>query len=309
MNYSICFVIAPQNKGWILDRIAHEIGDRLGSATYCYDLSSIPQADRYIIMHYSLAPLVFQSINPVAKPCTVFFTHESSDVSQYVDSLNLCHSIIAENQASVDLLESRGLKSELLHFIPEVGDPKRFIPHDRTGRGQVLLAGAFYDRKNPNLIMEVVKHSPRKYTLIGKDWPRWQHFGELFDLPNFRYLELDYTGYAKVYAECDVFLSCSTLEGGGPNSLIEAMHANLTPVASDTGNSNEYIQHGYNGFIFPINSSHEHVCDLIEKAYKLNTKMKPPYNDVWQTVQDFNYDAYSKQWNEVFTGKYVNDTV
>jgi glycosyltransferase involved in cell wall biosynthesis len=304
-----CFIVSERNKGWILDRIAHEVGERLVDSIYHYDLDTIPKADRYVVMHYSLVPMVFEKVNPLEVPVTVFFTHESADISLFTEALNLCHSIIAENQVSVDLLEAKGVRADILHFVPEAGDPKRFVPHERTGNGAVLLAGAYYDRKNPNLILDVVRNSKRKFHLIGRDWERWQHFGELFNLPNFKYIKADYSEYPRLYAECDVFLSCSTLEGGGPNSLIESMHANLMPVASDTGNAREYITHGYNGFIFPTNSSHEHVCDLIERAYNLNTRMMPPYNDVSTSVESFNYDNYASQWKQIMTGVYLDSGI
>ena len=98
-----------------------------------------------------------------------------------------------------------------------------------------------------------------------------------------------------MYQKCSVYLSCSKLEGGGPNSLIEAMHANLIPVVSDTGNARDYIVHGTNGFIFPVDSTAEHVASLIERAFKFNPKRNFPFHDIWQTVRDFTWTNYANQ--------------
>lgn len=290
-------IVAPQNVHWVLDRIAHEVGDRLaGEVVYTNFPLAVPEASNYFVTHYTLVPKLLRQVNPAHARIVCLFTHESTPVANYLDALNLCHAIICENNAEFDRLLRYGVRPELLHMVVEGGDPARFQPHQRTGTGSILVSSACYARKNPPLFFEVTRLLPeRKFVLVGKDW-------DPNELPlNVEYHDrVDYARYPELYAGCDVFLSCSTLEGGGPASLIEAMHANIMPVVSDTGNAREYIVPGYNGFIFPVDASAERVAQLVERAYTLNPKFVPPYSDVSDTVAHLTWENYARQVAQVF---------
>lgn len=300
----ICFIVAPQNKSTILDRIAHEIGKGFEDSIYFYDFDNnspndftLPKADHYFLTHYVMLPRVMEKVNPQITPITCFFTHNKGHIESYVDVLNLCHSVIAENPEGEELLSSLGVNKSLLHFVPECGDNVAFKPHQRQADGAVLVCGTNYDdgRKNPELVKSVVSLLPnKKWLFVGKGWQDCK--------------ELPYELYPQAYSECSVYLSCSKLEGGGPNSLIEAMHANLIPVVSDTGNAREYIKHGYNGFIFPLDATAEYVASLIERAYKFKPQDEPPFIDVWQSVLPFTWENYSLQMKEIITGNYAETT-
>jgi glycosyltransferase involved in cell wall biosynthesis len=296
----ICFVVAIQNKGTILDRIAHEIGKGFDKSIYYYlvqGLETIPRADHYFVTHYSMLPIVMQQVNPQITPVTCFFTHDKGGLVNYVDAFNLCHSVIAESPEGENLLRSIGVSDELLCFVPEGGDNEMFKPHQRTDDGAILVCGTNYEdgRKNPVLINSVFDliSKKHKFEFLGTGW-------DVISPP--------YEVYPQEYARCSVYLSCSKLEGGGPNSLIEAMHSNLVPVVSDTGNARQYIQHGYNGFIFPLDATAEYVASLIERAYKFRPQDDFPFNDVWKTVGQFTWSNYAIQMKEIITGDYSKTT-
>jgi glycosyltransferase involved in cell wall biosynthesis len=140
--------------------------------------------------------------------------------------------------------------------------------------------------------------SHRNFTVIGKAWERYVDFPG-----NVKYYNtIEYDKYPEIYNTCDIFLSCAVMEGGGPAGLIEAMHSNLFPVVSDTGNAREYIIHRYNGLIFPIDSDYRTICDLIEMAYTLTPQETLPYNDVWQTVRDYTWENYALQMSSIIKG-------
>ena len=86
----------------------------------------------------------------------------------------------------------------------------------------------------------------------------------------------------------NVFLSTSTIEGG-PIPLIEAMACNRFPVVSDTGFARDLIRDGENGFIFPVNSDADLVCDLLKKALQ---KFEP---DISKTVGGYTWDNFSNE--------------
>lgn len=304
----ICFIVAPQNKDGILDRIAHEIGNGFDDAIYNYGVDSIPKADHYFVTHYSLLPHVLSRVNPGITPVTVFFTHDKGGLKQYIDAFNLCHAVIAESPEGEELLRSIGVLPDLVHFVPEGGDSDVFKPHQRTDDGAILVCGTNYadGRKNPELINDIVKLIPNKqFLFLGKQWDELS-LKQYTKQPMF--IDESYSEYPKQFNQCSVYLSCSKLEGGGPNSLIEAMHANLVPVVSDTGNARQYIQHGYNGFIFPLDATPEHVASLIERAYKFKPQEEVPFNDIWKTVTPFTWKNYSLQMKEIITSDFSKTT-
>lgn len=302
----ICFVVHENNRGTILDRIAHEIGKAFDEPIYHYDtkgmMLNLPKADHYFVTHYSMLPKVLDEVNPDIYPVTVFFTHNKGNIQNYIEQLNLCHSVIAESPEGQDLLIALGVRPELVHFVPESGDNEAFKPHQRTDDGAVLVCGTNYadGRKNPELIGKVINLlQNRKFILVGNNWDNLSIEKSLATICTY-----DYIAYPEVFNKCSIYLSCSKLEGGGPNSLIEAMHANLIPVVSDTGNARQYIQHGYNGFIFPVDAKAEHVAELIEEAYRFRPQDNLPFNDVWRTVTQYTWPNYALQMKEIITGDY-----
>lgn len=301
---TICFVVHENNRGTILDRIAHEIGKGFEDAIYCYDQNNVPKVDHYFITHYSMLPNVLKQVNPGITPVTCFFTHDKGGLVNYVEAFNLCHAVVAESPEGEELLISLGVNPNLVHFVAEGGDNERFKPHQRKDDGAVLISSRNYEdgRKNPELIKKVIDLLPhRKFYFLGDGWDKSLEPRENI----IHHHKIPYENYYGIYGACSVFLSCAKLEGGGPNSLIESMHANLIPVVSDTGNARQYIQHGYNGFIFPVDSTPEYVASLIERAYKFRPQDQLPFNDVWRTVTQYTWPNFAKQMKEIITANYA----
>lgn len=294
----ICFIVAPQNKDTILDRIAHEIWKAFEDAIYHYGVADVPRADHYFVTHYSMLPQVLSQVNPGITPVTAFYTHNKGNLIGYLDAFNLCHAVVAESPEGMKELASIGVNQNLLHFVPEGGDNEAFQPHARKADGAILICGTNYadGRKNPEMLQKICFDllPNRRFLFVGNNWENIVE--EAHTVP--------YEKYPKLFSECSVYLSCSKLEGGGPNSLIEAMHANLVPVVSDTGNARQYIVDGYNGFIFGHDATPEQVAELIEKAYKLAPQDSLPYADVWQTVQNCTWKNYSLQMKEIILNDY-----
>ncbi|MBV9273909.1 MAG: glycosyltransferase, partial [Verrucomicrobia bacterium] len=149
---------------------------------------------------------------------------------------------------------------------------------------------AFYERKNPDLILELVKALPsRSFILIGRNWNQYPRFPELNELSNFEYVDIPYSEYPKYYEKMSVFVSASNLEGG-PIPLIEAMMSNIVPVASRTGFAPDLIKHGRNGFLFDVGSPVKLIADLITQAFALQT-------DIRDTVEHLSWRNFSLQIN------------
>jgi glycosyltransferase involved in cell wall biosynthesis len=126
----------------------------------------------------------------------------------------------------------------------------------------------------------------RSFLLIGKAWDAHPKFGEMLNLPNFKYVDTDYDDYPSHYAQMSVFVSPSRLEGG-PIPLLEAMMSNVVPVASRTGFAPDIIVHGENGYLFDIGQSVGSICRLIDEAFALNC-------DVRSSVEAYTWSSFAR---------------
>jgi glycosyltransferase involved in cell wall biosynthesis len=154
-------------------------------------------------------------------------------------------------------------------------DTEMFTPKIRDGKGAIGFCMAYYKRKNPELIIELVKRMPDKeFILIGINWEKYERFDELVSYSNFKYYaNIQYEKYPELYHKMDVFVSPSHLEGG-PVPLLEAMLCNIVPVASNTGFSPQLIENGKNGFLFNSTDPVNNVIELIRKAYDIKISVR-----------------------------------
>ena len=289
MDKQLILVVPPQNKNWVLDTTAKEIIKRYaGPASIAYSYDFLPANATVFVMHYSLLPVIF-NLNPALKNVGVYFTHESLPVSSLIKHLNRCTSIIVSNDTTLHSLSSKGVNPRIINVVPESACPDTFKPHRRLERS-VLISHGYYPRKNPDLILAVIKAMPeRQFILLGKNWNQYEKFKELEELPNLTVMQdIPYNEYPAIYNECDVYFSASVLEGGGPHSLIEAMMTNMVPVVSRTGNYREYITHTYNGLHFDIKDKLSTITTMIDIAFALDSNIS-------KTVQGFTWEIFVKE--------------
>lgn len=286
------FVIHSDARGWILDAICQEIGSRQPAAwTVVGHRSPLPPAKNLFFSHLSLLDS-FDRRHPEqlsASNVFLWYTHPREEtqatIARCLDLFARTTRVIFTCEANRSVWLSRGLAPERTAVVLGAADPHLFKGHQR-GDGCVGLSSSFYERKNPDLMLDVIKALPhRQFTLLGRNWNRYARFEELRSLPNFTYLTAAYRDYPGIYATFDVFLSISSLEGG-PIPLIEAMMCNAVPVASNTGFAPDLITSGENGFIFDIGAGPGQVADLVEQAFKLTT-------DVRSTVAMYDWESFS----------------
>ncbi len=277
-------------KGWILEGICREIATYFpGNYCFAYSLSELPPSKAYFFALYSFLPIALKQ-NPILwhSKLLVWYTHPKDigrSTEELVYTLNESTKVICTCSQFVELLNNQGVNRKKTTFILGGADPEIFQPHQRTN-GAVGFCTAYYPRKSPELIFNIIKSMPnRKFILLGRNWELYEKFEELIALQNLSYIQAPYTDYPKYYAEMDVFVSPAKLEGG-PIPLIEAMMCNIVPIASNTGFAPDIITHGENGFIFDIDSSCEVVCNLIEQAFTIQT-------DIRKTVENLSWKNFS----------------
>lgn len=286
-----CFIVPEQNRGWILDALCHEV-ERFcsGKCSFVYfPCNFLPSSQTYFLAHFSLLRKCFKEFPEMEdSQVFVFFTHLPSHLEEKsVVALTKASKIICMNTYCVQYLVEKGIARDKVVCVIGGADSSLFIFHSRSN-GVVGLSTAYYPRKSPDRVFEIVKAMPhRPFLLLGRGWEKYKHFSELRKLENFTYVETDYRSYPSYYAQMDVFVSPSFLEGG-PIPLIEAMMCNAVPVASNTGFAPDIICHGENGFIFDTDSSTENVCSLIDAAFGIKTNIR-------ETVVDLTWGNFSRQ--------------
>lgn len=275
----LVLVVSERNRGWVLETICREIARHYaGTTALHYNVWPLPKAHAYFFSHYSLFGACLRR-NPLLRfrRTLVFYTHPSHEPAEFrpvARSLGKASAVVSMSSVHAGRLVADGLQPERVHVVLPGSSPERFLPHDRSGAGAVGLCSAYYPRKYPERIADLVRAIPsRKFLLIGKGWPGWSGFGALQAEPNFTYLQPSYVDYPQFYAAMDVFVSASKLEGG-PVPLLESMMANVVPVCSRTGFAPDLIDHGRNGFLYDVDAPIETVCDLVERAYDLNSDVR-----------------------------------
>jgi glycosyltransferase involved in cell wall biosynthesis len=286
------FVVHENARGWILDAICREIGSRQPDSWHvCYYPEPSPDAKNYFFSHYLLLQNYLDRHPEKLRNSNLFvwYTHPREEnpvsVAKLLLAFDKVTKVVFACESNRRIWLERGLPEEKTAVILGAADPALFRSHER-GSGVVGLSSAFYERKNPDRLLEVIKLLPhRRFSLLGKNWNRYALFEEMKTLPNFTYKSAPYRDYPEIYSKFDVFLSMSNLEGG-PIPLIEAMMSNAVPVASRTGFAPDLIRHGENGFIFDVDASATVIAKLIEAAFALP-------GDVRHTVEQYDWDNFS----------------
>lgn len=287
------FCVHQKARGWILDAICREIGSRQPDTWQVVYLPAVmPEARNYFFSHHSLYLRYLKKVpEMLARSRTfIWYTHPRLEtpeaIAELLDGFMGATRVIFTCAANRDLWLERGLPEEKTLVVLGGADPDMFRTHTR-GHGVVGLSSSFYERKNPDCLMEIVRLLPhRRFHLIGRHWEQYALFEDMRAAPNFRYVTVPYDRYPEHYAGFDVFLSMSTLEGG-PIPLLEAMMSNAVPVASRTGFGPDLIRHGENGFLFDIGASAAEIAGLIDKAFAIEA-------DVRSTVVDHTWANFAR---------------
>jgi glycosyltransferase involved in cell wall biosynthesis len=286
------FVVHQNARGWILDAICREIGSRQrGSWKVFYHPEVSGDARNLFFSHYMLLEnyLDRHSDKVDAARTFVWYTHPREETPRSIAKQLLAFErvtkVIFACESNRQVWVARGLAENKTAVVLGAADPELFRFHQR-GNGVIGLSSSFYERKNPDCLLQLVKLLPhRQFVLLGRKWNQYARFEEMRAQPNFTYLSLPYRDHPDVHATFDVFLSMSSIEGG-PIPLIEAMMSNAVPVASRTGFAPDLIQHGENGFLFDLDAPPQAIADMIELAFALPA-------DVRATVEQYDWEHFS----------------
>ena len=298
---SITYVAREADKDWIFGAKVRRLAkfSVLNSNTYFHNrLRNLPDSDGYFfVFHQYFYRAMRHNPKILNRKNIVMFTHPnwtfSFSESHVIWCLNKADKVICLNSKVQKELIAAGLDAKKTALIHIASDPDFFYPHERE-TGAVGFCSAFGERKNPEMLYQLVKNMPeRKFYLIGRYWEQYKKYEEMKKMTNFIYYNNEpYETYPDLYTKIDIFISPSTLEGG-PVPVLEAMLSNCFPIASKTGFCPDVISDGYNGFLFDVDADYQEVIRLIKLADKKTI-------DVRKTALEHSWKNCSEKIDRLF---------
>ncbi len=295
-DYDLVLVIFKKSRGWILEAICQEVKAHFdGRITFHYSKYNLPSSKAYFFVHYyffSECLIYNERVRNAAN--LIWFTHPrediGADIHEIIDFVNSKKNnyILVPCTHNQEYLLSAGLKEEHVKVILGAADPNFFTQLSRRQKKTIGFCSAYYKRKRPDRIFGLIGRFPQcNFLLLGKGWMESPYAKKIEESKNLKYVESVYPDYPKMYAQMDVFVAPSDLEGG-PIPLIEAMMSNVVPVACDTGFARDVIQHRKNGYIFSKDADLDEISCLIEDA--LNNSQ-----NIRSSVELLSWESFSKQ--------------
>ena len=298
---SITYVAREADKDWIFGAKVRRLAkfSDLNSNTYFHNrLRDLPDSDGYFfVFHQYFYRAIRHNPKILNRKNIVMFTHPnwtfSFSESHVIWCLNKADKVICLNSKVQRELIAAGLDAKKTSLIHIASDPDFFYKHERK-TGDVGFCSAFGERKNPDLVYQLVKNMPeRKFHLIGRYWENYERYDEMKNMANFTYYNnKSYDTYPNLYSKIDIFISPSILEGG-PVPVLEAMLSNCFPIASKTGFCPDVISDGKNGFLFDIDAEYSEVIKLIKLADSKTI-------DVRQTALEYSWKNCSQKIDKLF---------
>ena len=298
---SITYVAREADKNWIFGAKVRRLAkfSDLNSNTYFHNrLRDLPDSDGYFfVFHQYFYRAIRHNPKILNRKNIVMFTHPnwtfSFSESHVIWCLNKADKVICLNSKVQRELIAAGLDAKKTSLIHIASDPDFFYKHERK-TGDVGFCSAFGERKNPDLVYQLVKNMPeRKFHLIGRYWENYERYDEMKNMANFTYYNnKSYDTYPDLYSKIDIFISPSVLEGG-PVPVLEAMLSNCFPIASKTGFCPDVISDGKNGFLFDIDAEYSEVIKLIKLADSKTI-------DVRQTALEYSWKNCSQKIDKLF---------
>lgn len=243
-------------KGWVLDGIAKEAAaalalksSRLYLATRLHHHINVRRAFAIRLLRKSDV-ILFLHFRPFFRVIErlpnsnvrVFITHLDSKEQfgeREIRLLNKASRVIFQNKAVLDYAVELGLSREKCLVGHGAVSEKVFYPLIQLPRKRyVLISGECKPRKNPELVVEVIRANPDIAFLVhGKGW---DDYISNRGLRNVELQEFDLARQADLMREASAFMSLSSNEGG-PFPVIEALASGTPVISTQTGFAPELV--------------------------------------------------------------------
>ncbi len=231
------------------------------------------------------------------------------------DSIPHCYRITAPNKGLVKrLIQEWDASSDRVEYLPNGVDFQAVGESQKGEEGRsseqplkIIAVGRLIRLKDHLTMIKAVEKASQslereiRFTLVG-DGPLSgeikQHLFEnqcrSIDVID----EVSKEQLFKLMEEQDLLLHASLMEGM-PNVVLEALSLGVPCVVSDIPGHREIIQHGINGYIFPV-SSVDTLADLLIDIAKNPARVASMAPSCMASINDFTLDEKISRYQELY---------
>lgn len=289
-------------KGWILEGMVRESAEALGIDIKVLfipqrlkDFFRIKDFADYIMGRKIKSDCLFvnqssyfkalsgTSIGFIPEKSRVLYTHKSSEEIGDLEQIEMLQKtkkiFVLNSKIKTDLVIS-GISEDKITTVFGAIDRKTYYPSnyfDKSGPyiadPYVLILGECKPRKNPNMIIEVIRAmGDIEFVIHGRGWHEYLTNQGIDKLENLKIVQFKITNNPQLVREASAYLSLSELEGG-PFSTLESLSSGTPVVVTDTGWNKEIVKSGF-GTVLSQTFTLNQVVTAINEAIKLKSKVR-----------------------------------
>lgn len=213
---------------------------------------------------------VSKNFSKYAQKSIVLYPHNESEMGSLdhqAQVLNYAHSVYFFCSQDAMSLASHGLLEDKIRLAYCAVDVDCFASDNfKRRRKTIVLASKFGPRKGLEILPQIVEQLPDwNFTALGRGWNGFISRTSLKHLPNFSFQVFNKSSRNQVFAESEIFMSLSSLEGG-PVPLIEAAQLGCKVVTTDTGFARDLFEDKKHGTIISKHPTAEEVVTAIREV-------------------------------------------
>ena len=229
----------------------------------------------------------------LGKCVDIYFTHES-DISELVlycnadEDLRSVITFNSEDSAKLKKCFSPRIQIKVSYGAVDRSTYKPNLHQEAGSKKFVLIAGIMNQRKNPDIIKNIIESNPDiEFVIHGDNWNRlWADEGK--SLNHLQILEFELARHPNLIREASCLLSISNLEGG-PYPTLESLASGTPVVASRTGWNPELVT-SKNGVLLQAGFSGSDVRLAILAAFKIKSR----FGETDLLPQEYNWERVGR---------------
>jgi glycosyltransferase involved in cell wall biosynthesis len=288
-------------KGWILEGMVRESAEASGInirvlfiPQRLQDVFRIKDFSKYIlgkkIEGYCLfvnqssyfKALLSTTIRFIPENSRVLYTHRSIEEIEDFEQIKMLQRVnkifVLNSKIKADLISS-GISDDKIITVFGAIDRKVYHPVNYFNKSgslavdpYVLISGDCKPRKNPNMIIEVIRRMRDvKFVIHGRGWQEYLTNQKIDELENLKVIQFEITNNPQLVREASAYLSLSELEGG-PFPTLESLASGTPVVVTDTGWNKEIVKSGF-GTVLSLTFTINEVITAINEAIKLKPQV------------------------------------
>ena len=288
-------------KGWILEGMVRESAEALGinirvlfipqrlqdffriKDFYNYILGKKIEGNCLFVNQSSyFKALLSTTIRFIPENSRVLYTHKSIEEIEDFEQIKMLQRVnkifVLNSKIKEDLVLS-GISDDKITTVFGAIDRKVYYPVNYFNKSgslvvdpYVLISGDCKPRKNPNMIIEVIRTMRDvKFIIHGRGWQEYLINQRIDELENLKVIQFEITYNPQLVREASAYLSLSELEGG-PFPTLESLASGTPVVVTDTGWNKELVKSGF-GTVLSQKFTINEVITAINEAIKLKPQV------------------------------------